>query len=196
MKLLSRFSYLRLLACSALVAAAPTIDEVAWMCDAARVSTHVAEVTFQASKSTAGLKASPKGRTHNNHAGPILPSIAINNPSGLVMAIYGSSSTEDAAVRYIPLVASYSNCGNRGGDNRKVKVKVKVKNSKKVTGACWSSKSQARTKCALTAQYTYLSSDYNCFEVRLTILFDILDLHGALIWTCGRYSHDRHRSVT
>ncbi|CAH2207720.1 jg2426, partial [Pararge aegeria aegeria] len=42
MKLLSRFSYLRLLAYSALVAAAPTIDEVAWMCDAARVSTQVA----------------------------------------------------------------------------------------------------------------------------------------------------------
>ncbi|CAH2238728.1 jg27654 [Pararge aegeria aegeria] len=51
MKLLSRFSYLRLLACSALEAAAPTIDEVAWMCDAARVSTvHPTEVTFQASK--------------------------------------------------------------------------------------------------------------------------------------------------
>ncbi|CAH2235087.1 jg7498 [Pararge aegeria aegeria] len=42
MKLLSRFSYLRLLASSALVAAAPTIDEVAWMYDAARVSTQVA----------------------------------------------------------------------------------------------------------------------------------------------------------
>ncbi|CAH2235736.1 jg11395 [Pararge aegeria aegeria] len=41
MKQLSRFSYLRLLACSALVAAAPTIDEVDWMCDAARVSTQV-----------------------------------------------------------------------------------------------------------------------------------------------------------
>ncbi|CAH2241636.1 jg3039 [Pararge aegeria aegeria] len=41
MKLLSMFSYLRLLACSALVAAASTIDEVAWMCDAARVSPQV-----------------------------------------------------------------------------------------------------------------------------------------------------------
>ncbi|CAH2208266.1 jg6854 [Pararge aegeria aegeria] len=47
MKLLSRFSYLRLLACSALVAAAPTINEVAWICDASRVST---QVTFPASK--------------------------------------------------------------------------------------------------------------------------------------------------
>ncbi|CAH2216984.1 jg11421, partial [Pararge aegeria aegeria] len=37
-----RFSYLRLLACSALEAAALTIDEVAWMCDAASVSTQVA----------------------------------------------------------------------------------------------------------------------------------------------------------
>ncbi|CAH2230414.1 jg1918 [Pararge aegeria aegeria] len=45
MRLLSRFSYLRLLACSALVAAAPTIDEVAWMCDAARVSKQVASHT-------------------------------------------------------------------------------------------------------------------------------------------------------
>ncbi|CAH2226487.1 jg2156, partial [Pararge aegeria aegeria] len=53
MKQLSRFSYLRLLACSALEAAAPTIDEVAWMCEAARVSTQVAShrrLTFQASK--------------------------------------------------------------------------------------------------------------------------------------------------
>ncbi|CAH2268935.1 jg6962 [Pararge aegeria aegeria] len=39
MKLLSWFSYIRL------VAAAPTIDEVAWMCDAARVSTQVGSHT-------------------------------------------------------------------------------------------------------------------------------------------------------
>ncbi|CAH2251836.1 jg13793 [Pararge aegeria aegeria] len=48
MKLLSRFSYLRLLACSALVAAAPTIDEVAWMQLGYQHKLHPTEVTFQA----------------------------------------------------------------------------------------------------------------------------------------------------
>ncbi|CAH2229173.1 jg21605 [Pararge aegeria aegeria] len=40
----TRFSYLRLLACSALVAAAPTIDEMAWMSDATQVASHTSDL--------------------------------------------------------------------------------------------------------------------------------------------------------
>ncbi|CAH2226504.1 jg1376 [Pararge aegeria aegeria] len=54
MKLLCRFSYLLL------VAAAPTIDEVSWMCDAARVSTQVASHTSDLA-SLQGMSVIPSG---------------------------------------------------------------------------------------------------------------------------------------
>ncbi|CAH2236284.1 jg7048 [Pararge aegeria aegeria] len=71
MKLLSRFSYLRLLACSALVAAAPTIDEVAWMCDAARVSTQVASHRTSDLPSLQGMSVIPSGLLPSLRAKPI-----------------------------------------------------------------------------------------------------------------------------
>ncbi|CAH2215803.1 jg1060 [Pararge aegeria aegeria] len=70
MKLVSRFSYLRLLACSALVAAAPTIDEVAWMCDAARVLTQVASHTSYL-PSLQGMSVIPSGLLPSLRAKPI-----------------------------------------------------------------------------------------------------------------------------
>ncbi|CAH2240586.1 jg21060 [Pararge aegeria aegeria] len=70
MKLLSRFSYLRLLACSALVAAAPTIDEVTWMCDAARVSTQVASHRSDL-PSLQGMSVIPSGLLPSLRAKPI-----------------------------------------------------------------------------------------------------------------------------
>ncbi|CAH2260557.1 jg18262 [Pararge aegeria aegeria] len=66
-----RFSYLRLLACSALVAAAPTIDEVAWMCDAARVSTQVASHRSDL-PSLQGISVIPSGLLPLLRAKPIV----------------------------------------------------------------------------------------------------------------------------
>ncbi|CAH2239479.1 jg21486 [Pararge aegeria aegeria] len=63
MRLLSRFSYLRLLACSALVAATPTIDEVAWMCDAATVGSDL--------PSLQGMSVLPSGLLPSLRAKPI-----------------------------------------------------------------------------------------------------------------------------
>ncbi|CAH2269570.1 jg8315 [Pararge aegeria aegeria] len=70
MKLLSRYSYLRLLPCSALVAAAHTINEVAWMCGAARVSTQVASHTSDL-PSLQGMSVIPSGPLPSLRAEPI-----------------------------------------------------------------------------------------------------------------------------
>ncbi|CAH2236065.1 jg7354 [Pararge aegeria aegeria] len=70
MKLVSRISYLRLLACSALVTAEPTTDKVAWMCDAARVSTQVASHTSHL-PSLQGMSVVPSGLLPSLRVKPI-----------------------------------------------------------------------------------------------------------------------------